>query len=133
MNFKVLILFSSIGCAEQNNELVGQWGLVEPGNECPYILSFDREGEYMVLNDCYGLDPLNPVVETGQFFFTNNALGVIEFANRKLKGEFDFLGSDASNKVTINKLNDLDLIICLIRAKEQECNEDRLERLDHHK
>jgi hypothetical protein len=131
MNFMVLTLFSGIGCAEQRNELVGQWGLVETGNECPYVLSFDSEGGYMVLNDCYGLDPRAPVVETGQFIFNNRTSGGIEFVDRELKGGFNFLGSNAGNKVTINKLNNLDLVICLKRAEEEECDEDRLKKLDH--
>jgi hypothetical protein len=131
INFIVLTLFSSIGCEEKGNELVGQWGLIEPGNGCPYVLSFDSEGGYTVLNDCYGLDPRNPIVETGQFIFSNGMLGSVEFVNRKLNGGYDFLGSDASNKVFINRLSDLDLIICLMRAEKKTCDEDRLKRLDH--
>lgn len=130
MNFIVLTLFSGIGCAEQRNELVGQWGLVESGNECPYVISFDSEGGYMVLNDCYGLDHRAPVVETGKFIFNNGTPGSIEFVDRKPKGGFNFLGGNANNKVTIDKLSNLDLVICLKRAKEKECVEDRLKKLD---
>ena len=130
ISFFIQALFSSVGCAEQNNKLVGQWGLIEPGSECPYVLSFNGEGRYVIFNDCYGLDPRNPIVETGQFILNNGAPASIEFVNRKLEGGFDFLGRASGNKVVINRLSDLDLAICVIRVEEKECHEDRLKRLD---
>jgi hypothetical protein len=52
--------------------ILGKWEYSKKNDknlfvECPDILNFKSDGKYTVLNECYGNDGMNPVVETGSW------------------------------------------------------------------
>lgn len=60
------------------------WEQVNRANvkvECPNVIIFS-EHKYRMLNDCYGHDPRDPIMETGDFEKSENSLTL---TNRKVK------------------------------------------------
>ncbi len=51
--------------------------------ECPDILVLEENGSYKILNDCYGVDPINPIIETGDWSF-NEKDNILKLINRDL-------------------------------------------------
>ena len=75
-NIIVLLLFlCQISCAQDKivinyNYLQGLWlGTNEEGYsyECPDAIAFINQNEYVIYNDCDGLDITNPRVEKGKY------------------------------------------------------------------
>ncbi|WP_066836723.1 hypothetical protein [Rufibacter ruber] len=67
-------------------ELVGKWayeGAVNKNNktdcctECPDLIEFRSNNSYIVMNDCYGADPMKPIVETGKWEVAESSKKVI--------------------------------------------------------
>jgi len=48
--------------------------------ECPEVIQFEQNGEYEILNDCYGDDPRYPIVEKGKWLFSCTTLKVVLFS-----------------------------------------------------
>ncbi|MEH6638605.1 MAG: hypothetical protein V7717_04980 [Porticoccaceae bacterium] len=57
------------------------WLQFGDGIECPDALEL-RDQSYTIFNDCYGFDPRNPVIETGQI---EKEEEYIYFSSRKVK------------------------------------------------
>lgn len=58
--------------------------------ECPNIIIFGKK-TYRILNDCYGDDPKSPIMETGEFKQSDNALVL---THRKIKTSDLFSNQD---------------------------------------
>lgn len=89
------LLFTSVTFAET-------WIQVSDGTymlECPDAITFDKE-KYVIFNDCYGLDPKYPVIETGRY---ENKEGFISFIQREPTQQ-SFLGEDTRDrKLTLER------------------------------
>lgn len=65
-------------CAQEGDtggNLVGQWMNTDTNGgaiECPDLLIFDSNGNYSIVNDCYGIEPRNPVTESGKWIFISS-------------------------------------------------------------
>jgi hypothetical protein len=82
-----LFLFNNIGA----EELDGSWLFIgeqldSKSAECPELIVFSK-GTYKVLNDCYGTDMRNPVIETG-FYTLDNDQTKISFNRQEPVSEY---------------------------------------------
>jgi len=67
----------SISACSQNasNKIIGNWlykgteNNMGQGMECPDLLVFNTDGNYSILNDCYGDDIKSPIVEQGKWVY----------------------------------------------------------------
>ena len=78
------------------NFLIGKWEYSKKNDknlfvECPDVLTFKSDGKYTVLNECYGNDGMNPIVETGYWKLNSNKKQLS--LNRKFLINYYFLGS----------------------------------------
>ena len=69
------------------------WVLIDGDSECPDVLEVN-EASYVILNDCYGLDPKNPIIESGSF---TSGDGYFSFLLRKVE-QPSFLKGDSKSK-----------------------------------
>lgn len=83
----VSVSVSVSACAQdggKSGKLVGRWmsvGMDGDVMECPNLLTFSSDGRYSVRNDCYGMNPRNPVTESGKWVF-NSGDSQIQFRDR---------------------------------------------------
>jgi hypothetical protein len=76
--------------------ILGKWEYSKKNDknlfvECPDVLIFKSDGKYTVLNECYGNDGMNPIVETGYWKLNSNKKQLS--LNRKFLINYYFLGS----------------------------------------
>ena len=69
------------------------WVLVDGDAECPDVLEINQ-ANYVILNDCYGFDPKNPIVESGNI---DSEDGYLSFLQRKVE-QPSFLKGDPESK-----------------------------------
>jgi len=72
------------------------WIEVSGDYECPDLLIFSGS-EYEVINDCYGINPRKPVIDSGSFEIKD---GYFIFTDRKNEHS-SFFGSGATGKFEI--------------------------------
>ena len=87
---KIFLLFIVLISTSVKAELWLQYGV---NLECPDAIELNN-GTYIIYNDCYGFDPVNPVIETGNYRIEGNS---IFFKNRNSKVE-SFLGKNSENQ-----------------------------------
>lgn len=92
----VVFLFSNRTCSQSINEnLIGHWLYVgteetKKGEiECPDLLLLNKNGNYSILNDCYGGEVENPIVEQGKWKFDPKENKIL-LTNRKFFGNYIF-------------------------------------------
>jgi len=86
------VLFTATTYAEM-------WVLVDGDAECPDVLEIN-EANYVILNDCYGFDPKNPIIESGSF---DSEDGYLSFSQRKVEQPSFLKGNSKSKKFRILK------------------------------
>ncbi len=104
--FFLLSFFVSIINAQSSINkriLIGKWEYSKKNDknlfvECPDVLNFKSDGKYTVLNECYGNDGMNPIVETGFWRLNSDKKQVI--LSRKFLINYYFLGSQ-KEKITM--------------------------------
>jgi hypothetical protein len=102
---KILAITTLLFAHSANAEL---WIQVGGGSECPDVLELN-ESSYVIFNDCYGVDPKNPIIESGAL---NREGEYLSFWQRKVK-ELSFLTGDAKSqrlKVLEGSSNELHLL-----------------------
>lgn len=77
-------------------KLLGKWEYSNKNDkklfvECPDVLNFKSDGKYTVMNESYGNDGMNPIVETG-FWKLNSNKKQLSLC-RKFLINYYFLGS----------------------------------------
>ena len=75
------------------------WVLVDGDAECPDVLVV-KEASYIILNDCYGIDPKNPIIESGRFKSEN---GYFSFIQSKIDQPSFLKGDSISKKFKVLK------------------------------
>lgn len=90
----VIFLFVNRTCSQSiNKDLIGHWlyiGTEETKKqeiECPDLLVFNKNGNYCILNDCYGVEIENPIVEQGQWKFDFKENKIL-LTNRRFFGNY---------------------------------------------
>ncbi|WP_298445769.1 hypothetical protein [uncultured Ferrimonas sp.] len=81
----LFLFFSSAINAEE-------WIQKEAGIECPDLIKFESN-KYYIFNDCYGFDPKNPIIESGEFKKRNN---VYHLFNRQIEQQSFLLNKSAT-------------------------------------
>lgn len=105
-----------------SKKLIGTWEYSKKNNkegfvECPDFIIFEVENKYSVLNECYGNDGNNPIIETGIWNLNVNKKQI--FLNRKFLINYYFLGSNNKNvPLKIVKITDKQLILLFGKRNE---------------
>ncbi len=89
---KLLPILLSILCLDAAAEVWFQTEKDGSAIECPDVVVIDKS-EYEILNDCYGLDPKHPVIESGVVVMEKDA---VSFVDREVS-ESTFLGEGQRN------------------------------------
>ena len=103
-------------------QLIGTWEYSKNNNkkrfvECPDIISFQDKNKYSVLNECYGNDGNNPIIETGTWSL--NAPQKQIFLSRNFLINYYFLGSETKKvSLRIVKISNKQLIILFGKREE---------------
>jgi hypothetical protein len=87
--FASLIIITSLAHSESWIEVSGDY-------ECPDLLVLS-ESMYEIYNDCYGFDPRNPIVDSGNI---ERNEGVITFTKRTIK-QPSFLGEEGNKEFEV--------------------------------
>lgn len=119
-----MIILVSIGACSQNSsfKIIGSWvynGVSDNTKqviECPDVLVFNKDGNYSILNDCYGDDIENPLVEQGQWVLDSKQ-NVIKLKNRKFSTNYTFHNSSPVLTLFIKECTDKSLKICFNQGK----------------
>lgn len=120
----VLFLISTSACAqdgEERGKLVGRWvnaGVDDDAIECPDLLAFDSDGSYSILNDCYGIDPRNPVTESGKWVF-NPSESQLQLNDRVFVANYSLRDPTEELRVRVEKLSG-DALILTFGEKEAQ-------------
>lgn len=123
----ILFLFCCIQASGQKNSIhiVGKWvyngtvtqkGQVDCCVECPEVIEFKSNGSYIVLNDCYGENPNNPVVEKGTWEILMQAKKLI-LKNRNFLTNYHIHSSEKEIEFKVMVLNDK---ILEVKSKQGE-------------
>ena len=119
INFILIILLMSSNACSQNysNKLTGSWlykGTEENKNqpiECPDVLEFNPDGNYSVLNDCYGNDIEKPNVEHGRWVIDSKENNII-LKDRKFSSSYTFHDSSPELTLYLKEITDKSMKIC---------------------
>ncbi|MBN7816883.1 hypothetical protein [Algoriphagus pacificus] len=128
----LIFLFNNRTCSQNiKKDLIGHWLYIGTEEikkeeiECPDLLVLNKNGNYSILNDCYGSEIENPIVEQGQWTFDSKE-NIILLTNRKFFGDYMFHDSipilQLYVKVSTGKL----LKICFDR---KECVLEKYENI----
>lgn len=104
----MLVTATAARAAEPSSEaVVGRWvySATEGHSEfqeCPDFITFSADGSYKVDNECAGIDPAAPTVETGRWAIErSDAREFIVFTDRSPRSDHDFLGDDGFPRIRI--------------------------------
>lgn len=104
----MLVTATAARAAEPSSEaVVGRWvySATEGHSEfqeCPDFITFSADGTYKVDNECAGIDPAAPTVETGRWAIErSDAREFIVFTDRSPRSDHDFLGDDGFPRIRI--------------------------------
>lgn len=104
----MLVTATAARAAEPSPEaVVGRWvySATEGHSEfqeCPDFITFSADGTYKVDNECAGIDPAAPTVETGRWAIErSDAREFIVFTDRSPRSDHDFLGDDGFPRIRI--------------------------------
>lgn len=104
----MLVTATAARAAEPSSEaVVGRWvySATEGHSEfqeCPDFITFSADGTYKVDNECAGIDPAAPTVETGRWAIErSDAREFIAFTDRSPRSDHDFLGDDGFPRIRI--------------------------------
>ena len=87
--FASLIVITSLAHSQSWIEVSGDY-------ECPDLLVLSAS-KYEIYNDCYGFDPRNPIVESGNI---ERNEGIITFSDRTIE-QPSFLGEEGNKEFEI--------------------------------
>ena len=124
----ILLFLCEISCAQDKNVLnyrylQGTWlGVLEDGYdyECPDAIGFISQNEYVIYNDCEGLDIVNPVVEKGKYKIKKDGI-IVLYDRQFMLHNYFFLESFGKEKSILFKVKELKkekLILHFSREKE---------------
>lgn len=124
VNFILMIFLVSNSACSQNSsyKVIGSWvykGVSDSKKqviECPDVLVFNKDGNYSILNECYGDDIENPSVEQGQWVFDSKE-NTITLKNRKFSTNYTFHDSSPVLTLYIKESTDKSLKICFNQGK----------------
>jgi hypothetical protein len=114
MTLVSLLTAAHPACCEATDaeELAGVWVYsategYSGTQECPDFITFSSSHTYQVENECAGIDPARPVVETGTWSVVGQpgAATFLEFRDRKLASDHDFLGDNKSPRTKLLGVN----------------------------
>ena len=99
-------------------KLVGEWQYIGTKYikeiECPDLLIFNFDSTYVIHNDCYALDPIKPIVETGKWKIDKN-LYVIRLYSRKISKAYVFQNTKVQQlNLYIKEFSDSLVEICFV-------------------
>lgn len=104
----MLVTATSARAAEPSSDaVVGRWvySATEGHSEfqeCPDFITFSADGSYKVDNECAGIDPAAPTVETGRWAIErSDAREFIVLTDRSPRSDHDFLGDDGFSRIRI--------------------------------
>jgi hypothetical protein len=119
----MIFLVSNSACSQNStNKVIGSWLYKGVSNnkkqviECPDVLVFNKDGNYSILNECYGDDIENPLVEQGQWIFDSKEK-TIKLKSRKFSTNYTFHDSSPILILYINESTDKSLKICFNNGK----------------
>lgn len=135
--FFMFMLQASVAAHSQPDSLiVGTWvhsateGYVGT-QECPDFIAFSASGSYQIENECAGVDPRRPVVETGKWKseYTDGSSFLL-LSERSNKADHDFLGADSLPRLRLLEINDVRfrMEICAASGKTPACRVDIFRR-----
>ena len=112
----IFFLFCCTQTSGQKNsiQIIGKWlykgtvtqkGQVDCCVECPELIEFKSNGSYIVLNDCYGENPNNPVIEKGTWEISIPAKKLI-LRNRNFLTNYQIHSSEKEIEFKVVFLND---------------------------
>ncbi len=106
--------FARASDVDQGN-IAGKWvytGLQEEQEivECPDLIHLRKDGAYVVLNDCYGFNPIEPITEEGKWSYDedNRKLTLKE---RRFKSNYHFITQDNLLVVPVENISSDELIL----------------------
>ena len=133
LNFILTILFVAHGACFQttSHKIIGRWLYKGTENnktkalECPDMLIFNGDGSYLILNDCYGVNYDNPVVEQGKW--TLNTKGnVIILKDRKFTTNYALHDTSQGMTMHLKECTGESLKICFYQGS---CIAEEYEKL----
>jgi len=79
----IICWFAFNACSQPIEGFLGTWRLIGFNGDfefvdCPDFIEFQRSGRYLILNDCYGIDRLKPVAESGRWKITRKGLMIYQ-------------------------------------------------------
>lgn len=108
MKNNLLLLFTILINYSYSQSIVGEWVFSLNDSsaltqvECPEFLVFNQDGNYEVLNDCYGSDAKKPIIETGKWQLTkDNSKLILTNRYQKSSGGYKIWGSSKSITIDI--------------------------------
>lgn len=124
MNFILMAFLVSNSACSQNasDKIIGRWeykGMSDNRKqviECPDVFVFNKDGNYSILNECYGNDIENPSVEQGQWIFDSNENKII-LKSRKFSTNYIYHDSSSIMTLYIKENTNESLKICLNQEK----------------
>jgi len=132
INFILIILLMSNSACSQNasHKIIGSWLYKGTENnkkqviECPDMLVFNTDGNYSILNDCYGDDIESPTVEQGKWTFDSKE-NKITLKDRKFSTNYNFHDSSPALAFYIRESTDKFLKICF---NQNNCTVEKYEK-----
>lgn len=119
--YNILIVFAlNFKCFSQDlsTKLIGMWEYAGTKHndfvECPEILIFKLDSTYLILNECYGFDPIKPIVEKGKWKVSEK-LNAVSLQNRKISKEYVYKNTKIQQlNLYIKEISDSTLKVCFV-------------------
>jgi hypothetical protein len=127
--FKILLLSKAACSQNQTDVLEGQWVLkqvhLQDIYECADVILFRKDKSYQILNDCYGKDGRNPIIEEGIWEYDSDRM-LISLFFRKFHIEIsDYVYRSTADRllVSVREIESNVLILCF--EERFECKEEK--------
>lgn len=116
--FTLIIFLGNSLCAQKGPTIEGTWILERVNSEtiieCADVITFNGNGNYAILNDCYGIDAKRPVIESGTWNYDAERM-VITLSNRDFVTDIsDYVYRDNAQILTLElrEIGDNRMVIC---------------------
>ena len=120
---KILFILIFNQAPQNQLDIIGNWAIVtekirdvkSSHIECPDVLRFNTNKKYCIYNDCFGPDPKQPIVETGQWELKIN---ILSLKQRKFTTNYFFFSADKTIQFNLVRISSDTL--CLEYGQEKQ-------------